>query len=226
VSGCRTHGDSIGPYVLGALEPDEMEAMRKHIAGCARCSAEVRSLAAVPALLDRAQVDEEVATLSPALEDEVLDRFVRERAAAAPRPRRWPRLAIPAIAVSALIAAVLVATLPGGGNTAYAHADLWSLPAGGGAAGTADAAEVTAGTRVKIRAHDLPVSRGTAYELWCVRSDGRWINGGSFHAREDGSATADLTAAVRPGEYHVVVITRRSTGGVRGAEVMRGKLTY
>ena len=226
MSGCRTHGDSIGPYVLGALEPDEMEAMRQHIAECARCAAEARALAGLPELLNRAQVDEEVATLSPALEDEVLDRFVRERAAAAPRRRSWPRLAIPAIAVSALIAAVLVATLPGGSNTAYARADLWSLPAGGGAAGTAEAAEVTAGTRVKIRAHDLPVSRGTAYELWCIRSDGRWISGGSFHARNDGSAAADLTAAVKPGEYNVVVITRPSTGGVRGAEVMRGKLAY
>jgi hypothetical protein len=35
-----------------------------------------------------------------------------------------------------------------------------------------------------------------------------------------------LTAAVRPGEYHVVVVTRRSVGGERGAEVMRGKLAY
>jgi hypothetical protein len=226
VSGCRTHGDSIGPYVLGALEPDEMEAMRHHIAGCARCAAEERSLAGLPELLDRAQIDEEPATLSPSLEDEVLDRFVRERAAAAPRRRSWPRLAIPAVAAAALIAAILIATLPGGADTAYARADLWSLPAGGGAAGTAEAAAVTAGTRVKIRAHDLPVSHGTAYELWCVRSDGRWISGGSFHARKDGSAAAELTAAVRPGEYHVVVITRRSTAGVRGPEVMRGKLAY
>jgi hypothetical protein len=226
VSGCRSHADSIGPYVLGALEPDEMEDMRRHIAGCARCAAEARSLAALPELLDRAQLDDEVATLSPSLEDEVLDRFVRERAAAAPRRRRWPRLAIAATAVAALIAGILVATLPGGTDTAYARADLWSLPAGGGAEGTAEAAAVAGGTRVKLSAHDLPVNRGTAYELWCIASDGRWINGGSFHARKDGTASADLTAAVWPGEYHVVVITRRSSGGVRGAEVMRGKLAY
>jgi anti-sigma-K factor RskA len=226
VTGCRTHGDLIGPYVLGALEPDEMEEMRRHIEGCPRCAAEERSLAGLPTLLDRAQVDDEVVTLSPGLEDEVLDRFVRERAAAAPPRRRWLRLAIPAVAVAALIAAVLIAALPDGPDTAYAHADLWSLPAGGGAAGTADAAAVPAGTRVKIRAHDLPVGRGTAYELWCIQTDGRWVSGGSFHARRDGTAAAELTAAVRPGDYHVVVITRRSSGGVRGAEVMRGKLAY
>jgi anti-sigma factor RsiW len=226
VSGCRSQADLIGPYVLDALDPDEMEAMRDHLVGCARCQAEVRSLSGLPALLDRARADDDVATLSPGLEDEVLDRFVRERARARPPRRRWPRLAIPAIAVAALIAGILVATLPGGADTAYARAELWSLPAGGGAAGTAEAAEVAAGTRVHLQARHLPVRGGTAYELWCVRSDGRWVNGGSFHARADGSAAADLTAAIRPGEYHVVVITRRSAGALRGAEVMRGKLAY
>ena len=225
MSGCRAHADLIGPYVLKALEPDEMHAMRRHLQSCARCAAEVHSLAAVPALLDRADADEQIAPLSPDLEDEVLDRFVRERAAAHPR-RRWPRLAIPATAVAALIAGILIAVLPDGAAPAYARAQLWSMPAGGGAAGTAAAEEVAAGTRVKLRANHLPVSRGSAYELWCVRSDGRWVNGGSFHARSDGTAAAELTAAVRPGEYHVVVITRRSSGGVRGAEVMRGKLNY
>jgi hypothetical protein len=226
VTGCRSHADLIGPYVLGALEPDEMEAVRTHLAGCTRCLAEVRALSVLPALLDHAQVDDEIATPSPGLEDEVLDRFVRERARARPRRRAWPRLAIPAVAVAALIAGILVTALPGGGHTAYAHAELWSLPAGGGAAGTADVAEVDAGTRVNLRAEHLPVRRGSAYELWCVRTDGRWVNGGSFHARADGTAAAELTAAVRPGEYHVVVITRRSRDGMRGAEVMRGKLNY
>ena len=226
MSGCRSHADLVGPYVLGALEADEMESMREHLAGCDACAAEARSLAEIPVLLDHARESDEVATLSPALEEEVLDRFVRERAAAQPRRRPWRRFAIPAIAVAALVAAILVAALPSGPAPAYAHADLWSMPAGGGAEGTADAAEVDAGTRVKLHADHLPVQRGSAYELWCVRSDGRWINGGSFHARSDGTAAAELTAAVRPGEYHIVVITRRSSDGMRGAEVMRGKLDY
>jgi hypothetical protein len=226
VSGCRQHADQVGPYVLGALEPEEMEEMRLHLADCPRCAAEARSLSGLPALLDLAQADDEPASLSPALEDQVLDRFVRERARSAPRRRLWPRLAIPAVAVAALIAGILIAALPGDSNTAYAHAELWSLPAGGGAEGTADVWEVAAGTRVKLRADHLPVRRGNDYELWCVRTDGRWINGGTFHARPDGTAAAKLTAAVRPGEYRVVVITRHSAGGLRGAEVMRGKLTY
>jgi anti-sigma-K factor RskA len=223
VTGCRSHGHLVGPYVLAALEPGEMEEMTHHLAECDRCAAERRQLAALPALLDSAHAEDTIATLSPQLEDAVLDRFVRERAQAA-RPRRWPRFAIPAAAAAMVLAVVLALVLPGGGDRAYARAELWSTS--GRVVGSASVAEVEGGTHVQLRAHDLPVTRGAVYELWCVRTDGRWISGGSFHARPDGSAAAQLTAAVSPGEYHVVVVTRRSVGAERGAEVMRGKLTY
>ena len=225
MTGCRDYGDLIGPYVLGALEPDEVEEMNEHLAECDRCALERRRLAALPALLDAAEPDDTIAALSPQLEDAVLDQFVRERTRAA-RPRRaWPRVAIPAAAVAIVILAVVLAQLlSGGGDSAYARADLWSMS--GKVLGNATAAEVEGGTRVQLRAHNLPVARGAFYELWCVRTDGRWINGGSFRARSNGTAAAELTAAVRPGEYHVVVVTRPSAGGERGAEVMRGKLSY
>jgi hypothetical protein len=225
VTGCRSHGDLIGPYILGALEPDEAEEMTLHLTECDRCARERRQLAGLPALLDGAHADDTVAAPSPRLEDAVLDQFVRERARSAPPPRTWPRFAIPAAAAATLILAVALALLlPGGGERAYARAELWSTS--GEVLGSASVAKVEGGTRVQLRAHHLPVRRGAVYELWCVRTDGRWINGGSFHARRDGTAAAQLTAAVRPGEYHVVVVTRRSDGGKRGAEVMRGKLSY
>lgn len=226
MTGCRSHGDLIGPYVLGGLEPDEVEEMREHFAECDRCAAERRRLASLPALLDSAHAQDTVATPSPELEDAVLDRFVRERAQTARPPRRWSRFAIPAAtALAVALAVVLALVLPGGGGgRAYARAELWSTS--GRVLGSARVAEVEGGTNVQLSAHHLPTTRGTVYELWCVRTDGRWINGGSFRARADGSASAQLTAAVRPGEYHVVVITRPSVGGKRGAEVLRGKLAY
>jgi hypothetical protein len=225
VTGCREYGDLIGPYVLGALDPGELEEMTQHLAECDRCALERRRLAGLPALLDAAHADDTVAVLSPQLEDAVLDQFVRERARSARPRRRWARIAIPAAAAATVILAVVVALLvPGGDDRAYARAELWSTS--GQVLGNASVAEVEGGTRVRLRAHDLPVRHGAVYELWCVRTDGRWINGGSFHARGDGTAAAQLTAAVDPGDYHVVVVTRRSSGGERGAEVMRGKLTY
>jgi hypothetical protein len=225
VTGCREYGDLVGPYVLGALEPGEVEEMNQHLAECDRCALERRQLAGLPALLDAAQADDTIADPSPQLEDAVLDQFVRERARSTRPRRRWPRIAIPAaVAATVILAVVLALLLPGGGERAYARAELWSTS--GRVLGNASVAEVEGGTRVQLRAHHLPVGRGAVYELWCVRTDGRWINGGSFHARGDGTAAAELTAAVSPGEYHVVVVTRRSAGGERGAEVMRGKLTY
>ena len=224
MSGCRSHGDLIGPYVLGGLEPGEAEEMARHLAGCDRCALERRRLAGLPALLDSAEAEDTVATLSPQLEDAVLDRFVRERSRSSEPARRWPRLVIPAVAAALLLAVVLALVLPKGGEEAYARAELWSTS--GRVVGSATVAEVAGGTRVQLRANDLPVTRGAVYELWCVRTDGRWINGGSFQARADGSAVAQLTAAVNPGEYHLVVVTRQGDGSRRGAEVMRGKLSY
>jgi anti-sigma factor RsiW len=223
VSGCHSHRELIGPYVLGALEPGEAEEMRRHLAECDQCAAEERELAGLPRLLDQAHAEDSIATPSPRLEDAVLDRFVRERAQARRPRRRWRRFAIPAVAAAAAAAAVAVVLLPGGDERAYARAKLWNDA--GAALGTARVAEVAAGTHVDLRVHDLP-RRGAVYELWCVRTDGRWVSGGSFRARRDGSASAELTAAVRLGEYHVVVVTRRSAAGERGAEVMRGKVSY
>ena len=226
MSGCRTHAELLGPYVLGALEADEMDDVRGHLASCTSCAAEERRLRRLPGLLDLVEEDAPVAAPRPELEDAVLDRYVRERAreASPARSRRW--LAIPAIAIACVLAALAIAVLPGGSERAYARAELRPTPAGGDARGSANVAEVEAGTRVELRARGLPMRRSAVYELWCVRTDGRWVSGGSFRGRPDGSAAAELTAAVRPGEYHLVVVTRRSAGGERGDEVMRGELVY
>ena len=81
MSGCPTHGALLGGYVLGALEPAEMEAMRLHLEGCPQCAREERKLAGLPTLLDTIEPgDVPPPQLSPELEELVLDRFARERA--------------------------------------------------------------------------------------------------------------------------------------------------
>jgi anti-sigma-K factor RskA len=229
MSVCPTHGALVGGYVLGSLEPAEMEEMRAHVAGCPHCGPEARALAPLPGLLDRIEpADVPPPSLSPTVEEAVLDRFARERGRQR-QTRRRRRFALPRLAaLGATCAAIAVVALLLLGEDerdshAYASAKLAPLAAGSHARATAWAEDVPAGTRVRLRARGLPAKR--TYELWCVRADGRWVSGGSFRAASDGRADAVLTAAVRPGDYHVMVVTRHNDGE-HGPSLLRGRLRY
>jgi hypothetical protein len=225
--GCQTHGDLVGGYVLGALEPDEQVAMRRHLEECDLCRREYMALAGLPMLLDRIEpADVPPPEPSAALEEAVLDRVARERGRASPgRPRfRWPPRPLLAGAAAAIAATIAIALLVNdtGGDTAYAGGRLHGVP---GAGGGFSVKRVPAGTEVTLWVDGLPTSKGTAYELWCVKADGRWVSGGTFRTRRHGEARVKLTAAVRPGDYRLVVVSRRGQDR-RAGEVLRGQLRY
>lgn len=229
MNACPTHGDLLGGYVLGSLEPAEMEEMRVHVAGCPHCGPDARALGPLPGLLDQIELaDVPPPSLSPTIEEAVLDRFARDRTRARParRRRRLPLRRLAALGAACAAAVVLALVLLGEDDQeshAYASAQLAPLAAGSTAGATAWAEDVPAGTRVRLRARGLPPQ--SMYELWCVRGDGRWVSGGTFRAAGDGRADAVLTAAVRPGDYHVMVVTRHR-GGMPGPALLRGRLRY
>ena len=250
MNGCPTHGQLIGGYALGALEPEEMEEMRRHVAVCPQCGPEAEALRGLPGLLDRIEpADVPPPTLSPEVEEAVLDQFARERreegAGGAPerragrstrRPALFGRrpgllarrsLALAAACFVALVAALaLILTGDEGGPPAYATVSLDPKARASGSA-TAWLDEVPAGTRIRLETRGLPA--GTEYEVWCIRTDGRWVSGGTFWADRDGRTEAQLTAAVRAGDYHRMVVTRRPEGAgesERGPTVLRGALRY
>lgn len=253
MGGCSTHGPLIGGYALGALQPEEMEEMGRHVAVCSQCGPEAQRMEGLPWLLDRiAPADVPPPTLSPQVEDAVLDRFARERREegaggasgrragrstrrpallGGARPARLARrpLAVAAACVVALAVALAVILPLGGdedGSPAYASVSL-DARAGGAGSATAWLDQVPAGTRIRLETRGLPA--GSEYEVWCIRTDGRWVSGGTFWADRDGRTEAELTAAVRPGNYHRMVVTRRPDGageGDRGPAVLDGKLRY
>jgi len=231
---CPTYGPLVGGYVLGALDPREMEEMRAHVAECPHCGPEARALEGLPSLLDRIEpADVPPPALPPEVEEAVLDRFARERRVERAPRRRWARLrpsrgiAAAAAACAAALAVALVLAWPAGdegGDSAYANVSLDALAAAPPDAGaSAQLAAVPAGTKVRLHAWKL---HDAEYELWCIKGDGSWVSGGTFWAGRDGRADADLTAAVRPGDYHTMVVTKRIGGGERGAEVLRGRIRY
>jgi anti-sigma-K factor RskA len=252
VNGCPTHGPLLGGYALGALEPAEMEEMRRHVAVCPHCGPEADRLSELPALLDRiAPADVPPPELSPQVEEAVLDRFARERTeegageaserrAGRSTRRRGPSVKRPgllvrrplAVAAACMVALVVALALvfPGdgdeGGTSAYASVSL-DARAGGSGSATAWLGQVPAGTRIRLQARGLPAK--SEYEVWCIRADGRWVSGGTFWADRNGRTEAQLTAAVRAGDYHRMVVTQRVEGagqGERGPAVLGGVLRY
>lgn len=248
MTGCPTHGQLVGGYALGALDPEEMEEMRRHVAVCPQCGPEAERLQGLPGLLDRiAPADVPPPTLSPEVEEAVLDRFARERreegaggaserragrstrrpAPSGPPPALLARRSL-ALAAACLVALVvaLALILPGDeGAPAYATVSLDAKARGAGSA-TAWLDSVPSGTRIRLETRGLPAE--AEYEVWCIRADGRWVSGGTFWADRDGRTEAELTAAVRPGDYHRMVVTRRpeGAGAERGPTVLGGELRY
>jgi hypothetical protein len=52
-TGCQHVRQSLGVYVLGAIDPAERSQVDAHLAGCAECQEELAGLAGLPALLGR-----------------------------------------------------------------------------------------------------------------------------------------------------------------------------
>jgi anti-sigma-K factor RskA len=236
MNGCGVGGPLLGGYVLQALEPKEMEDMRRHLGECGSCRAEVSDLSGLPTLLNMIEpADVPPPALAPEVEEQVLDQFARERPRERRRrPRRFltpRRIAALGVACAAALALALALVWPAGesGNQSYASALLAPTRTGSAVGGKAYAREVSEGTRVNLWARHLPTRSGVVYELWCVRANGRWVSGGTFRPRQDGRAYAELTAAVQPGDYHVMIVTRHAEGapeGAHGTTVMRGELRY
>ena len=222
MSDCPTHGELLGGYVLGALEREEMRDMRRHLESCSMCSRELARLGDIPVLLDTVvPADVPPPAPPPRLEEALLDHVAREgRRRPGGRTRGRRRVLAGALAAATATAALVLAlTLPDGDEEAYAYASLAGAP---GARASVEVEAVEAGTRVRLRARGLAPAGRAGYQLWCIRTDGRWVSGGSFHAL-DGTAKVVLTAAVQPGQYHRLVVT---PAGSRAPAVLRGQLEY
>jgi hypothetical protein len=94
-----------------------------------------------------------------------------------------------------------------------------------GAVADADLRALRAGTGENLSVRGLPAGRGHVYELWCVADRRRWISGGTFRVDAHGRARISLTSAARPGEYELMLVTRRSDGE-RGRRVLAGNVDY
>src|SRR5205823_12038907 len=173
----------LGGYVLHALEPEEAETVRRHLAECAACAAEHGQLMSIPALLDAVGAEETPVERPPAaLEQAVLDRFAREhpghpaepptkkrrrnrlRTALRPLSRPLPAAIAGAAAAAAVTAALIV--LPGSSShdSELYQASLAGSPAAPGATASARLKVLAEGTRVNLSVRGLHGSPSAVYE--------------------------------------------------------------
>ena len=229
--------EDIGAYVLGALDMENARRVAEHLKECPDCAAMHGELAGLPQLLDLAvatgATDEE--PLPPAIEERVLDRFARERAAEPAKRRRWrPRLAIAVPSALAGAAVAVAALLFGldfernGGRPANQYR-LVLQPIGTAAQnGTARAGlrTTTEGTVVRLWVYDLPGGPQDIYEVFCD-AKGWSASAGTFRVDAQGNGYVILTSAVKRGSYEALRIVRRahSTGGrVQDIDILKAKL--
>jgi anti-sigma factor RsiW len=225
----------LGGYVLRALEPDEMEAVREHLPRCSACAAEHASLAGLPALLDlAAPMDRPEEPLSPGFEEALLDRFARDRDTppGERRRRRRPRLAwtrprvavVSALAAAAVTFVVMVALRSDPAPPASRSFVLRLHPAAGEPAARARVAlyRVRGGTGAHLWVSGLRPGPGRVYEVLC-EGKGLSASAGTFRADRTGRAEVRLTTAARVGEYDRIRVVYRTTAR-RTRDVLAGRL--
>ena len=218
------------PYALGALDPEERARFETHLADCAVCRADVRSLKEVAVLLAESAP---VATPPPALRERVLREASRVRPIGARRTGRAPWLAAAACLVLALGLGYAylreraerertVQSLAASRDTIAARdslvATLLSPDAGTAAlaaTGQAPSARVTwspSRHRVVMAVFRLPPAPvGRTYQLWAI-AKGKPVSIGIFNTSPDGQLVAEMPLPVDL-TFELTAVTEEPAGG-------------
>lgn len=201
--------ESLGAYVLGAIDPVERRMIEHHLTQCRDCTDELARLSALPGLLGRVSAREVQADLlvpSQDLLDGVIRRLADHERSLLTQLRRWRSAAVAACIV-ALVAAV-VAVAPWESEPDRVIVAAAPAPAGS----TAATGEVAAiawewGTTVELQAADLP--RRDAYVLWAVADDGRRERAGTWGVTSSGNARVRGASSIDRAELARVEVTDR-----------------
>jgi anti-sigma-K factor RskA len=188
--------DLLGPYVLGALDPEEEWEVESHLRECAFCRDEERDLRRThDYMADLAQTAE---APPPELKSRVLERLPR-------RGSRWIPAA--AAAVLCLVAVLAVAYSSGLFAGETTTATLEPTPLAPGAGGELQLRSSAPNTRATLEVWDLPpLERGEYYELWFGEERGR-VSAGTFTVDEEGRGTLYMSVPSTV-DYERVGVTR------------------
>jgi len=177
------HSYSLGAYVLGALDPQEIRAMERHLASCRRCQAELAELRMTRAALDDLP-PEALLDGPPEGSDLVLHRALRRMRDEAGARYRRRRLLVG-------VAAAVVAAAAVGGGVAVGRGTAPEVVAQAPAAGAISATDPATGASMSVAVRpaagwvrlDATVSgipAGEKCRLFVVGRDGSREEAGSW----------------------------------------------
>ena len=161
--------EDVAAYALGALEPVEADAFRRHLASCSVCPSELASFSQV---VDEIAAGVAVQTASRQLKRRVMRAVEQEPRldpASRRERRRWLQLPRPALAFSGaagVAAAAAIVVLAVGSGTTVRTIDARVT-------GRGDAAMRVSGDHAQLVVHDFPAApKGKIYEVWLQHGTG------------------------------------------------------
>ena len=201
----RACGEDAAAYALGALEPSELEAFRRHLRDCAACQKEVAEFEQITGALPDASIRYEVPKdLRRRVMQDVRATPKAQPASRPARARSWrPVIAWGgAFASVVIIAVVLVVALSSGGSSTR------TIQASTGAAEL----QITGGHGDLI-VHRLPqLPAGRIYEMWVQRGNATPTPTGTlFGVRANGSAALGVPGSLSG--VSAVMVTQEPAGG-------------
>ncbi len=210
----------VAPYVLGALEQEELESFREHLDSCAHCRVEVGELqsvvdelaASAPAVAAPSELSDRVLETVRSSAD-VLNAAGHEadRPSRFARRRQMPRFAFAgaAAALGAAVAVVLAIVLSGGSSSTKERVIL------GQASGAAHGAQVSLhkrGARAELLLAHMPQpGAGRIYEVWLVRGKAPSPTDALFGISSSGGSAVDIPGDLKGVKQ--VLVTSEPLGG-------------
>jgi hypothetical protein len=190
--------DLLGPYVMGALGPEEEREVEEHLEECAACREEARDLRVA---------HERLADLANATEtppQELKSRVLRGM----PR-RETRRVPLAAAAAVLCVLAVLGVLYSSGffGQDEVAYATLKPTDLAPGAGGELQVREDDPNAQAELEVWGLPrPGRDEYYELWFGEAGGR-VSAGTFTVDARGRETLYMSVPREASDYQQVGIT-------------------
>jgi hypothetical protein len=189
----------LGPYVMGALGPEEEREVEEHLEGCVQCGNEVRDLRRThERLVDLASATEPP---PPELKDRVMAGMPRRET------RRVPFVA--AVAVFGALAVLGVLLYSSGFllRDEVASATLEPTELAPGAGGELQVQEDDPNARAELEVWGLPRPENDEYyELWFGKEGGR-MSAGTFTVDDQGRETLYMSVPEDASGYQQVGIT-------------------